>query len=1084
VLLACLALASIDGWVILRSRAIELDHAQTETLNLARSIARHADDTVQSTSAILNGLVERLETDGSGPAALDRLHRHLASQLNQAPDVAGLFVYGETGEWLASSLPTTPTDLNNADREYFQFHRDHGNLGLHIGLPVVSKSTQAWIIPISRRFNHPDGSFAGVVLATLSVSAFQQYFGTLDIGATGAIRVLTRNGALLVEQPFQSVEIGQDLSSNLLFQTYLPAARSGNFGHASMLDAIERITGYYSAERYPLVAVVSFGRDEVLAAWWRYAQIEIAGLVGIVLAISLVGWRLAVQIYRRQSAERLFRAVFNNSPDNLIVFELAWDGAIRVEAGNRVGARFLGIDPETAIGRPLDDVAPPAGAAAIRQQVAAAAASRQPIKFEIDEADAEVGRRAWEVVVVPMPDDTGRIARVHVGARDITDRRRDAALLEEQHARLSAVLDNMPDGVVLFDDGAQMVAWNRRILELLEVDPATVETGGDPAGNLLTTLAEAGFYGPGDAKEQVEARRQAIRNGVPLHDRHYLPSGRWVERRCAATANGGYLSIIRDMTEAVAREDEIEGARVRLEKQAAELTEAREAAEAANRAKSEFLANMSHEIRTPMNGVLGMNALLLDTALAPEQRKFAEAVRYSADALLGLINDILDVSKLEAGQVELDTVEFSLREIVEKTVELMAPRATEKGIELVCWIDPAARRAFHGDPSRVRQILLNLVSNAVKFTERGHVLVEIAAEPLPRDPLVDTASGVDAVRSAIRITVEDTGIGLSADAKDKLFRKFQQADGSIARRFGGTGLGLNISKCLVDLMGGNIGAEHRPGGGSRFWVELPLRHADPKLLVPPADLAGRRILVVDRFEPRRAILGRWLDEARAFVTEVSSVPAAREAIRTAAQPFDAILADEAIATPDITILKTLVEEADGARLALLVRLGRDDPPAADALVAKPPARRPVIDALLQALAIDPSEVARLAAAARHGRILVADDNFINLQIAETILTEAGFSVDTVTDGDEAVNAIRSHAYDVVLMDLQMPILDGLQATKKIRASSGAMARVPIIAMTASALTGAREACLAVGMDDFVTKPFDPQTFIGIIDRWL
>jgi PAS domain S-box-containing protein len=1078
-LLVCLALAAVDGWVIARSRAVELDHAQTETLNMARSIAQHADDTVLSSGAILNGMVERLETEGTGAAALDRLHRHLVSQLTQAPSLAGLFVYGEAGEWLASSLPSTPGDLNNADREYFQFHRDHGSLGLHIGLPVVSKSTQAWIIPISRRFNHADGSFAGVVLATLSVSSFQQYFGALDIGNTGVIRLLSRSGAMLVEQPFQPADIGRDLSSNLLFQTYLPAAPSGSFGHASMLDEIARVTGYYSAERFPLVAVVSFGRDEVLAAWWRHAQIEIAGLVGIVLAISLVGWRLAVQINRRQSAERLFRAVFDNSPDNLIVFEIAWDGAVRVEAGNQVGARFLGIDPETAIGRPLDDVVAPANAAVIRRHVTAAVSSRRALKFEIDEEAADVGRRDWEVVVVPMPDDTGRVARVHIGARDITERRRGAALLEEQHARLSAVLDNMPDGVVLFDETAEMVAWNRRILELLEVDPEIASSD-----DLLAALAEAGFYGPGEIAEQVEARRQAIRNGVPLHDRHHLPSGAWVERRCAATAHGGYLSIIRDMTEAVAREDEIESARHSLEVQAAELIDAREAAEAANRAKSEFLANMSHEIRTPMNGVLGMNALLLDTSLTPEQRKFAEAVRYSADALLGLINDILDVSKLEAGQVELETVEFSLQDIVEKTVELMAPRATEKGIDLVSWIDPAARRAFHGDPSRVRQVLLNLVSNAVKFTERGHVLVEVTAEPLPRDPLIDIASGVDAARSAIRIRVDDTGIGLSAEAKDKLFRKFQQADGSIARRFGGTGLGLNISKCLVDLMGGTIGAEDRPGGGSRFWAELPLRHADPRVTVPPADLAGRRILVVDRFEPRRTILARWLDEARAFVTEAANVSSAREAIRTAGQPFDAILADEAIAAPDVTILKTLVEEADGARLTLLVRLGRDDPPEADALVSKPPTRQPVIEAVLQALAIDMSEIARLAVAARHGRILVADDNFINRQIAETILTEAGFAVDTVTDGDEAVSAIRSHAYDLVLMDLQMPVLDGLQATKKIRASTGAMARVPIIAMTASMLTGAREACLAVGMDDFVTKPFDPQQFIGIIDRWL
>ena len=1084
VLFACLALGLADGWVILQSRTIELDHAQTETLNLARSLAKHADDTVQSADLILVDMVERLETDGIGTVAINRLHNHLAKQLAGTPGLLGLFVYGEGGEWLTTAMPSMPAAMNNSEREYFQYHRDHADLGPHIGTPVVSKSSNQWIIPVSRRFNHPDGSFAGVVLATLNASYFQQYYGTLDTGADGAIHLFDRNGILLVEQPFRSSDIGRDMSDNLLFRTYLPQAPFGNFGHASTLDTIQRLTGYYSAQRYPLIAVVSFGRDEVLGAWWRYAQIEGAGLIGIVLAFAVIGWRLGSQIRRRQSAERLFRAIFDHSPDHLIVFEIAWDGAIRFEAGNRSGAGFLGLDPAGAAGRPVDEVVAPSGAAAIREHVAAAVASRQPLKFEIDEKASPTGRRDWEVVVVPMPDDTGRIARVHFGARDITDRRRGAALLEQQHARLSAVLDNMPDGVALMDETPQLVAWNRRTFDLLGIDPAIAATGGDPLGSLVEALAAAGFYGPASGDDLVDTRRHAIRTGVLLQDRHQLSSGRWIERRGAPTADGGYLTLIRDITEAVEREQEIEGAHFDLEVQASELIEAREAAEAANRAKSEFLANMSHEIRTPMNGVLGMNALLLDTNLTPEQRKFAEAVRYSADALLDLINDILDVSKLETGQVELETIEFELQDVTEKTIQLLAPRAAEKGIELVCWLDPAARRAFHGDPARLRQILLNLISNAVKFTERGHVLIEITAEPLPRDPLIDTSSGVDAARSKVRIAIEDTGIGLSVEAKRKLFQKFQQADGSISRRFGGSGLGLNISKTLTELMDGTIGAEDRPGGGSRFWVELPLRHADARVPSPSIELAGRRVLLVDRFPPRRTICARWLREARALVTEAADATAALNAVRTATQPFDAVLADEAIADTNAEILRILLDEADGSRLVLLAMLGRADLPDAEAIVIKPPTRPQTIEALMRALAVDASEVSRILAATRHGRILVADDNFINRQIAETILTDAGFTVETVTDGDAAVTAIESQSYDLVLMDLQMPVLDGLQATKRIRGLDGAMARVPVIAMTATMLTGAREACLAVGMDDFVTKPFDPDQFIGTIDRWL
>ncbi|GGF27023.1 hypothetical protein GCM10011611_36310 [Aliidongia dinghuensis] len=1069
--------------MIFRSRAIELDHAETETRNLARSLAEHADDAVRAANSVLVDMVERVEADGTGAAALERLHRHLAAEQAETPGLGGLFLYSDTGDWLASSSPTVPVGRNNAEREYFQYHRDHADLGLHVGTPVVGKTNQDWVIPVSRRFNHPDGSFGGVVLATLSTAYFQEYYGTLKVGATGAIRLFHKNGTLLVEQPFKSAEIGRDLSNNLLFRTYLPAAPFGSFGHESMLDELQRITGYYSAERYPLVAVVSFGRDEILSAWWRYAQVETAGLIAVIVVICVIGWRLGSQIRRRQEAERLFRTMFDHSPDNLVVLAIAWDGTLRVEACNKVDSGFLGIDAAT-VGQLVDDIVPPSRAAVIREQVASAAARRQPLKFEIDEEDAADGRRDWEVVVLPIADGTGRVARAKIRARDITDRRRGAALLEQQHRLLSAVLDNMPDGVGLVDEEPQLVAWNQQCFDLLGLDADEILEAPDRLGRLIGALAEARFYGPGRADELTEARRQSVRAGVPVQSRHQLSSGRWIERRGVPTANGGYLTLIRDITEAVAREEEIEGARFSLEAQATELIEAREAADAANRAKSEFLANMSHEIRTPMNGILGMNALLLDTSLTPEQRKFAEAVRYSADALLDLINDILDVSKLEAGQVELETIEFALHDVVEKTIELMVPRAMEKGIELACWIDPAARRSFHGDPSRLRQVLLNLVSNAVKFTQRGHVLVEVTAEPLPRDPARDPASGVEAARSRIRFTVEDTGIGLNAEAKAKLFQKFQQADGSIARRFGGTGLGLNISKRLIDLMDGRIGAEDRPGGGSRFWVEVPLRHADPRVPVPPPELAGRRILVVDGFEPRRQICGRWLSEAHAFVTEAAGASAAREAIRTAAQPFDAILADEAVGEPDQTMLQTLVGESDGAQLVLLTGLGRKAPPEAAAAAAKPPTRRSVMEALQQALAIDVSEVTRLIAAARQGRILVADDNFINRQIAETILTDAGFAVDTVTDGGAALEAIESRAYDLVLMDLQMPGLDGLQAARQIRASGGGMARVPIIAMSASMLTGAREACLAAGMDDFVTKPFDPEQFIGTIDRWL
>ena len=476
-----------------------------------------------------------------------------------------------------------------------------------------------------------------------------------------------------------------------------------------------------------------------------------------------------------------------------------------------------------------------------------------------------------------------------------------------------------------------------------------------------------------------------------------------------------------------------------------------------------------------MNGVLGMNALLLRTDLKPEQRKFAEAVRYSADALLDLINDILDVSKLEAGQVEIEAIEFSLQEVAEKAVEIMAPRAHEKGIELACWLDPAARRPFRGDPARLRQVLLNLISNAVKFTEAGHVLIDIATEPFASDPAAAISEAVFGC-SRVRIVVEDTGIGLSPGAKAKLFQKFQQADGSIARRFGGTGLGLNISKHLVDLMDGSIGAEDRQGGGSVFWVELPLRHADARVPVVASDLAGRRVLLIDPFEPRRTICSRWLAEAGAAVVAVGDLGAATA--RADEQPFEAMVVDEVLL--DDGTLKAIQRTAC---LIPLVHLGHEATPKRASAIAKPPRREPMIEAVRFALS-GPAPAPRSRLSPRQGRILLADDNFINREIAETLLTGAGFVVDAVNDGHEAVAAVGRRTYDLVLMDLYMPSLGGLEATQRIRAAEGAKSHVPIVAMTATLQNGAREACRAAGMDDFVAKPFDPEQFLGTIERWI
>ena len=775
----------------------------------------------------------------------------------------------------------------------------------------------------------------------------------------------------------------------------------------------------------------------------------------------------------RRSEERT-RGIIDSARDAFV----GMDSSGCITDWNQSAEVAFGWSRDEAIGRPLaETIVPPRYRDAEETALGRLFAGQQRMggRVEISGLHRDGHEFPIEVAIWRVGTDTDQHYSAFI--QDITERKRAERELQHTLSLLGATLESTADGILVVDPHGVISSFNGKFAEMWRL-PDSILTSGNDKDAIAFVL---------DQLEDPDAFLSKVdelyhQPEAESHDTLHFKDGREFERSSKPQQVGGTIVgrvwSFHDVTE-----------RTRLEGQ---LAEARDKALETSRLKSDFLATMSHEIRTPMNGVIGLTGLLLDTGLTETQRQYADGVRASGEALLGIINDILDFSKIEAGKLELEITDFELAQALDEVAALVAEPARARGLELVAYCLPDVPKVVRGDVGRLRQIVLNLVSNAVKFTSDGEVVVRAGVQSTARPDQV-----------MVHLEVTDTGIGIDPETAERLFEPFSQADASTTRRYGGTGLGLAICRRLAEAMGGTIGVRSRLGEGSTFWLEVPFGRAVqpvPSPDLPEHPLEGLHVLVVDDNQTNRLVLAAQL---LAWNIEADLAPDAHvalEHLRHAAaesRPYDVALVDMDMPGMDglqlarvirddpslssvrlVVLTSTPVSAEDAARSGSLVRL------------TKPARLSQLYDALVRAMgaptregATHPTEPVAQTAGSK-GRLLIVEDNAINQVVAKGLVANLGYGSDVAGNGMEALEALDRRSYDAVLMDCQMPEMDGFQATAEIRRREAGGAPVPIIAMTAGALVEDRERCLASGMDDYLPKPVKRADLERALARWL
>lgn len=806
-------------------------------------------------------------------------------------------------------------------------------------------------------------------------------------------------------------------------------------------------------------------------------------IIGFTSLVQEVTERFALQQALERSEAR-YRGLVEHSP--LMIYSCDLEG--RFTYVNPRACEIIGLQASTLLGLRYLDLIAPEERSRVQRFYLRQFLGRIPHTELVFSVCLSNGRRIWLRQRCSLVWEGDRIVGFHCLAEDITETYLTRQALEDRERRYQALFEHAPDPVLLLDSSGRVLETNPRALSVLGY--TTEELYGRPLSSLqaISRSAQEPSLDQllGSDAELVEQELTFCRRDGRLFIANLRASRLQLGRETV------WQVFLHDVTELRLATAELMAQKLQLEETARLAQALAQQAEAANRAKSAFLATMSHEIRTPLNGILGYLSLIADRAYRNEEEldEYVEGARQSAETLLSLINDILDLSKIESGRLTLEVLPFNLEGLLREVLDVLEPMVRQKGLDVGCILPASLPEQVHGDPARVRQVLLNLVSNAIKFTHTGRVLIWV--EHLREE----------ADRIWLRINVQDTGIGIPPERLPYLFEPFEQGGPEVTRQYGGTGLGLAISKRLVALMGGEIGVESEPGRGSTFWFTLPLQRAVEEVPQEERALAGYRLLVIDDHPTNRNMLVRMLSalgaEAEAVSTGRAGLRALRQALDTG-RPFDGVLLDLNMPDWDGYDTARAIRAEPRLREVPIVILSSSavlDLPRLASLgvhyyLLKPVRSVELVHRLRQLLPPlrreAPAQQSRRSdlpvafAGERQYRILLVEDNPVNQKVASAMLRRMRLSVVLASNGREAIEAVRRSSFDLIFMDVQMPEMDGIETTRRLRQMG---IRTPIIALTAHALSGDRERFLEAGMNDYLSKPIRPESLTEVLGQWL